>query len=50
VIEDAVHHLGPDFIRQASFYNIERFFGWVSNVNDFCGTILQAAPTKPERD
>jgi ureidoacrylate peracid hydrolase len=50
VVEDAVHHLGPDFIRQASFYNIERFFGWVSNVNDFCGTILQAAPTKSERD
>jgi ureidoacrylate peracid hydrolase len=50
VIEDAVHHLGPDFIRQASFYNIERFFGWISNVNDFCGTILQAAPNTSERD
>src|ERR1700722_10291047 len=50
VIEDAVHHLGPDFIRQAAFYNIERFFGWVSNVNDFCGTILQAAPSKSKGD
>ena len=50
VIEDATHHLGPEFIRQASFYNIERFFGWVCNVNDSCGAILQAAPTKSERD
>jgi ureidoacrylate peracid hydrolase len=50
VIEDATYHLGPEFIRQASFYNIERFFGWVSNVNDFCGAILQAAPTKSEGD
>jgi ureidoacrylate peracid hydrolase len=27
LLEDAVHHLGPDFIRQASIYNIEKFFG-----------------------
>jgi ureidoacrylate peracid hydrolase len=50
VIEDATHHLGPEFVRQAAFYNIERFFGWVSNVNDFCGTILQAAPSKSKGD
>jgi ureidoacrylate peracid hydrolase len=48
LIEDATHHLGPDFTRQAALYNIERFFGWVSNVNDFCGAILQAAPARPE--
>ncbi|MBD8554106.1 pyrimidine utilization protein B [Rhizobium sp. CFBP 8762] len=45
VLEDATHHLGPDFIQQASMYNIEKFFGWVSTVNDFCGAIGQAAPT-----
>jgi ureidoacrylate peracid hydrolase len=44
VLEDAVHHLGPDFVRQASLYNIEKFFGWVSNVADFCGAVLQTAP------
>ena len=48
VLEDAVHHLGPDFIREASLYNIERFFGWVSTVGDFCGAVLQAAPAKGE--
>jgi ureidoacrylate peracid hydrolase len=50
VIEDATHHLGPDFIQQASLYNIERFFGWISNVNDFCGAILQAAPANSKGD
>jgi ureidoacrylate peracid hydrolase len=44
VLEDATHHLGPDFIQQAAIYNIEKFFGWVSNVPDFCGAISQAAP------
>jgi ureidoacrylate peracid hydrolase len=46
VLEDAVHHAGPDFVRQAAFYNVEKFFGWVSTVADFCGAISQAAPTE----
>jgi ureidoacrylate peracid hydrolase len=45
VLEDATHHLGPDFVRQAALYNIEKFFGWVSTVADFCGAIGQAAPS-----
>jgi len=44
VLEDAVHHAGPDFVRQAAFYNVEKFFGWVSTVADFCGAISQGAP------
>ncbi len=44
LLEDATHHLGPDFIREASLYNIEKFFGWVSNVADFCGTFGQIEP------
>jgi len=35
MLDDATHHLGPDFVRQASVYNIETFFGWVSTVADF---------------
>jgi ureidoacrylate peracid hydrolase len=50
VLEDAVHHLGPDFVRQASLYNIEKFFGWVSNVADFCGAVLQTAPTHSQEN
>ena len=33
-----------DFIQQATVYNVEKFFGWVATVNDFCGAIGQAAP------
>lgn len=44
VLEDATHHLGPAFIQQASIYNIEKFFGWVSTVADFCGAVGQIAP------
>jgi ureidoacrylate peracid hydrolase len=41
MLEDATHHLGPDFIQAASLYNVEKFFGWVSTVADFCGTFGQ---------
>jgi ureidoacrylate peracid hydrolase len=44
VLEDATHHAGPEFVRQAALYNIEKFFGWVSTVADFCGAIGQSAP------
>jgi ureidoacrylate peracid hydrolase len=45
VLEDATHHAGPAFVQQAALFNIEKFFGWVSTVADFCGAIGQAAPT-----
>ena len=45
LLEDAMHHAGPDFVLQASLYNIEKFFGWVSTTADFCGAISQAAPS-----
>ncbi|MFC0204483.1 pyrimidine utilization protein B [Novosphingobium soli] len=35
LLEDATHHLGPDFIMQATVYNVEKFFGWVSTVAEF---------------
>jgi ureidoacrylate peracid hydrolase len=41
VLHDATHHAGPDFIQQASLFNIERFFGWVSSAEAF-RTALQA--------
>ena len=42
MLEDATHHLGPDFIQQATIYNVEKFFGWVSTVADFCGSFGQS--------
>jgi ureidoacrylate peracid hydrolase len=43
MLEDATHHLGPDFMQAATVYNVEKFFGWVSTVADFCGAIGQVA-------
>jgi ureidoacrylate peracid hydrolase len=43
LIDDATYHLGPDFVREASVYNVEKFFGWVSSVADFCGAFGQIA-------
>jgi ureidoacrylate peracid hydrolase len=45
VLDDATHHAGPDFVRQASLYNIEKFFGWVSSTADFRKAITQSPPT-----
>jgi ureidoacrylate peracid hydrolase len=41
MLEDATHHLGPDFLQAATVYNVEKFFGWVSTVADFCGAVGQ---------
>ena len=48
LLEDAVHHAGPDFVKQAALFNVETFFGWVSTVADFCGVIGQVEPTLTE--
>jgi ureidoacrylate peracid hydrolase len=47
VLKDAAHPVGPAFIQEASLYNIEKFFGWVSTVADFCGAVSQVPPAKP---
>ncbi|MEG3135396.1 pyrimidine utilization protein B [Rouxiella sp. T17] len=43
VLEDATHQAGPEFAQKAAIYNIETFFGWVSNVDSFCNTVAQTA-------
>ena len=50
VLEDATHHLGPDFIQKAALFNIEKFFGWVSTVADFCGAVSQIPPSKGRKN
>ena len=49
VLHDATHHAGPDFIQQASLYNVEKFFGWVSSVDEFRAA-LQANTTTSDSD
>ncbi|TZG27540.1 pyrimidine utilization protein B [Sphingomonas montanisoli] len=41
MLEDATHHLGPPMMQEATVYNVEKFFGWVSTVADFCGSFGQ---------
>jgi ureidoacrylate peracid hydrolase len=43
MLEDATHQAGPEFLQQAAVYNVEKFFGWVSTVADFCGAFGQIA-------
>jgi len=33
LVEDAMNHSGPDFNRQATLWNFEHAFGWVTNSN-----------------
>ena len=44
VLEDATHQAGPAFAQQAALFNIETFFGWVSDVASFCNALEPAAP------
>ena len=39
VLDDATHQAGPGFIQEASLYNVEKFFGWVSSVDEFCNAL-----------
>ncbi|MEN0579345.1 pyrimidine utilization protein B [Phytobacter palmae] len=39
VLEDATHQAGPAFAQQAALFNIETFFGWVSDVGTFCSAL-----------
>jgi ureidoacrylate peracid hydrolase len=41
MLEDATHHLGPPMMQEATVFNVEKFFGWVSTVADFCGSFGQ---------
>ncbi len=31
LLEDATHHAGPPFLREATLWNVERFFGWIGS-------------------
>ena len=46
VLHDATHAAGPPSMQEASLYNIQTFFGWVSTVAEFRGALAaNAAPT-----
>jgi ureidoacrylate peracid hydrolase len=41
MLEDATHQAGPQYLQQATCFNVESFFGWLSTVADFCGAFDQ---------
>jgi ureidoacrylate peracid hydrolase len=43
VLEDATHQAGPEFAQKAALFNIETFFGWVSDVESFCDALSPAS-------
>ena len=47
MLDDATHHLGPDYVRQASVYNIEKFFGWVSSIDEYRSALAHLTPSIP---
>ena len=40
----ATNQAGPAFAQQAALFNIETFFGWVSDVESFCHALSPATP------
>ncbi len=43
VLEDATYQAGPAFAQHAAIFNIETFFGWVSDVDAFCESLRSAS-------
>ncbi|MCD0503116.1 isochorismatase family protein [Bordetella petrii] len=43
LLDDATTQAGPAFTRQAALYNIETFFGWVSDVESFARALQPQA-------
>ena len=37
MVEDAMNHAGPDFVRDATMWNFENVFGWVTDADNLIG-------------
>jgi ureidoacrylate peracid hydrolase len=46
LIEDAMDHTGPDFVRQATLYNFEAKMGWVTRTDDVLQALEQHGATR----
>lgn len=44
LLEDASHHAGPPYLRDATIWNVITFFGWVANAATFAGALRAATP------
>jgi ureidoacrylate peracid hydrolase len=39
LVADATQQSGPQFIQDATLYNVERFLGWVTTTDAVCGAL-----------
>ena len=44
LLEDATHHAGPPYLKDATIWNVLTFFGWVSDTAAFAAAAGVAAP------
>lgn len=44
LVEDAMNHSGPDFNRQATLWNFEHVFGWVTQTDHVVAALEAATP------
>jgi ureidoacrylate peracid hydrolase len=47
LVEDAMNHAGPDFVRQATMWNFERVFGWVTDTASIEAMLATARQREP---
>jgi ureidoacrylate peracid hydrolase len=43
LVEDAMNHAGPDFTRQATLWNFEHVFGWVTSADNVLAALQRHA-------
>jgi len=41
LVEDAMNHAGPDFTRDATLWNFENIFGWITTVDQLCAAMVR---------
>lgn len=46
IVSDAVHHIGPTFCLEATLFNIERYFGWVTTTKNMIATLTKKEVSK----
>ena len=44
LLEDATHHAGPPYLKDATLWNVLTFFGWVADTAAFAAATRAAAP------
>lgn len=44
LLEDATHHAGPPYLKDATLWNVQTFFGWVSDTASFIAALDALRP------